>query len=964
MLRALGIIFLVLLVMLMAVGGGFLSHFLTRMNSPQVQNHNLQQVNHAVSPGGGGYPANYQPAPLPFPQSSQMQAVPVQQQINPIPVTVNQNPLSQQTNALRQVNAVTASTVNTMLAPATALQTAEENNTFKITEVESDGVIIWRGNGLLNHGKKEVLIKSGTNLKITVEHVSGDSFVQNRVYALHLITVEGDPITKELTTPLPGDGNTDSVTFDVAGTIAPGVYHLRISSQAAEPTVWTEAGGSTNIIFPEISLKPTISSLSVQKYGSETFAKDKSYGVYDGYLRIDVSSSNGQETFAFVNNENQFVKYISPVRSQKLPDSSGLWRYEVKIPNDTTLPGKLYVLRQQDNNHAYSQDGIKVEEQLYNRNGLTAKATLVQKDHPEVELKKNSDNQYFYNQTTFTLKLNIQNDGTGGNVNNSQLVVQDSNGKFLGKLDLVSDGPRDLELELPNVGKYTLVPMLMQGEQAFKSTRIDPIQISIATEGPIKGIIDASSFSQIAIEDEVTISFDKNYPVDESTIDATLTNSFALSKEGGNPANLAISSAEYLSSSNAIKFKLANASSPGLYHLEIKDTVKDLHGIALTGTYDVPKLVVSGDVTVGITRGLHGSTGNYVQYPEYTPPRENSVGFNPSDKVVTRVARLYYFRDAHRVAQIINRKIRSYNRHGVEMKNQLAGEALKKAEAATDLRKQNEKNAINAAVKTREAEAKLEDLQQALSRRSNETQQIQRDIQEMEGDLNRQRFLKSRDYANLPGLSDSEKKAEQEELQKLNEKISQEQTEVQLERARLSLSTANTDSALTRSRIQTAQTAVETARAEEIRLNDEWEVSQRKEERAYAEEFRKRVAAAHEDPDSYAEGVPNSKDPVEQVSLSVIGTGLIQLRGPLKGVNEVRTMINQIDAPVGQVRITLHTVQINGEHADRMEKVAMQIQRYIDHSRFLTMQSAQMLRNSIVKIASQKAAQVDAMCPE
>ncbi len=89
--------------------------------------------------------------------------------------------------------------------------------------------------------------------------------------------------------------------------------------------------------------------------------------------------------------------------------------------------------------------------------------------------------------------------------------------------------------------------------------------------------------------------------------------------------------------------------------------------------------------------------------------------------------------------------------------------------------------------------------------------------------------------------------------------------------------------------------------------------------------------------------------------MSVIGEGEIQLRGPIKGINVIRTMINQINAPVGQVRVGIHTVQINGEHADRMEKVAGRIQDYIDHSRFLTVQSAQLLRNAVVSVASRLA---------
>ena len=100
-----------------------------------------------------------------------------------------------------------------------------------------------------------------------------------------------------------------------------------------------------------------------------------------------------------------------------------------------------------------------------------------------------------------------------------------------------------------------------------------------------------------------------------------------------------------------------------------------------------------------------------------------------------------------------------------------------------------------------------------------------------------------------------------------------------------------------------------------------------------------------------AHAAAQTDDPVRQVSVSVIGEGLIQLRGPIKGVNIIRRMINQIDAPVGQVRINVHTVQINGEHGDRMEKVADRIQKYIDHSRFLTTRSAEILRKAVVKVA-------------
>jgi len=90
------------------------------------------------------------------------------------------------------------------------------------------------------------------------------------------------------------------------------------------------------------------------------------------------------------------------------------------------------------------------------------------------------------------------------------------------------------------------------------------------------------------------------------------------------------------------------------------------------------------------------------------------------------------------------------------------------------------------------------------------------------------------------------------------------------------------------------------------------------------EQFRREVAAAHEDPDTYAPGKPDSVDPVRQVSISVIGEGLIQLRGPIKGVNECRMMIHQIDTPVGTIITTsdfkIDETPVNDKPAD-LEKL-------------------------------------------
>lgn len=94
-----------------------------------------------------------------------------------------------------------------------------------------------------------------------------------------------------------------------------------------------------------------------------------------------------------------------------------------------------------------------------------------------------------------------------------------------------------------------------------------------------------------------------------------------------------------------------------------------------------------------------------------------------------------------------------------------------------------------------------------------------------------------------------------------------------------------------------------------------------------------------------------------QVSISVIGEGVLQLRGPIRGINEIRTMINQIDSPLGQVKVGLFTVQINGEEGDKMDEVAARLEGYIDLSRFLTNQSLQLLRRAVQETAGQISGQ-------
>ncbi|MEM1227027.1 MAG: hypothetical protein AAGJ40_15120 [Planctomycetota bacterium] len=367
----------------------------------------------------------------------------------------------------------------------------------------------------------------------------------------------------------------------------------------------------------------------------------------------------------------------------------------------------------------------------------------------------------------------------------------------------------------------------------------------------------------------------------------------------------------------------------GEYEVTISD-LEDVYGNAIEGDDGSAmfKRIIGADPDGSSTNslpgqvlpGIHGSTGPFVSFQEWTPPREVPDGFNPNDKVETRVARLYFFRDAHRVAQIINRKVRSYNRQGVSVARQLADQSRTKADQFTDARQQAEREAIRKAQETRELERELSEARQTLDSTLNEIQRQSRALQ-----------------------------TETDEQQ----------------RATIENSINSIDSAAQRlaQQVETLEGKVDSSQQIELDARERAQEAESQEQRARQEQFRREVAAAHADPDTYAPGVPGSADPIEQTSISVIGEGLIHLRGPLKGVNQIRMMINQIDTPVGQVRVNVHSTQINGDEAEKLEVVSSRIQTYVDQARFMSVQTGEMLRKSVMAVAGQRAEEARTLYP-
>ncbi|MBI1913276.1 MAG: hypothetical protein HYS12_00735 [Planctomycetes bacterium] len=516
-----------------------------------------------------------------------------------------------------------------------------------------------------------------------------------------------------------------------------------------------------------------------------------------------------------------------------------------------------------------------------------------------------------------------------------------------------------------------------------------PLRLSIRTRGPRVVGVEPPNFGTAPGVQTLVIQFDPADRVDPTTANSPANYRLVGSKGTGffdrdlaTPTSFTV---QFDPGQNRALLKVSDPR-PDIYQLTVfgseltgsTDTtnpnrtgIKDVYGNPLEGQEGKPvtdfKVVLSkpeglqpSDLPLE-TRGISGEPAPYVPFPEYTRFRRYPDGFNPSDKVDTRVARLYYFRDAHRVAQIINRKVKSYNYAAVAVRRRLADKARDLADTQTDERRKLQRQAEQAARDSREAERQLNQEQAALPQFQARGEQAGRAVQAVTLQRDQAQALVATLKQQLDTATDANR-------QTINAQLIQAQQNLTSLNATLDQAIANNNVeaknfAAAQERLAAAAATLQAKRTAEVAANEQAQQAAAKEERFREEQFRREVAAAHEDPDTYAPGKPDSDDPVEQVSVSVIGEGEIQLRGPIKGLNVIRTIINQIDAPVGQVRVAVHTVQVNGEHGDRMEKVVARIQRYIDHSRFLTTQSAQMLRKAVVLVASRKAAEVNRTSP-
>ena len=779
------------------------------------------------------------------------------------------------------------------------------------------------------------------------------------------------------------------------------------------------------VIVPSIGSppKPAVLQTANGEYAN-AMIKTTGIALFGDYFRVSGTNLADGASLSFL----VYGRADSNEPFQQLPDAVVVdvksenrnWTAVLKLPDLSQVNDcRLFVVSKSNSSQSFS-DPVEF---LYHGIDATAASPtgLAVEGVPLIEADRATASRFFLNKERISVTGNFDLESSIAAAN-TQVLIYDAEDRLLAKAPLVPEGGTKsakwtVEVTgLPD-GESVLRARFARG--ASRGPLSAPITVVKRIAGPQVEAVIPPNFGTAPGVQQLRIQFSpanrlvpanagnkRNYVL----LGSNSTGRFDL----GTERVIVPVTADFDSSSNTVtlNFRTDNAAAlltPDLYQLRInahpyneasylftagtvesKDTaafgIKDIFGNALEGLRGKPKTdhvvtltkpeskedgaAASGRLSSTEIAGIPESGGPYISYPEYTKYREIPAGFNPSDKVISRVVRLYYFRDAHRVTQIINRKAKSYNRQAVEMDAQLADAAGRAADAKTDLRRSTELKAVRAAKEARAAEEALQQHQTSLiaarSRLEIAKQKefgFQNDLQNIEAQIANVTPppTEPAEPAQANGENAADNGAPALDLSQLQQR--KRLIEQSLAAATIEKSNADGNVTLQEQRVNALLGEVQAKRHEEITATEAWEDAERQEQRAYEERFRREVAAKTADPDTYAPGVPTSDDPVAQVSISVIGEGLIQLRGPRKGVNIVHTMINQMDSPVGQVRVSIHTIQINGEHGDRMEKVAMRIQRYLDHSRFLTTQSAEMLRKAVAQVASRTAEQCYIECP-
>ena len=127
-------------------------------------------------------------------------------------------------------------------------------------------------------------------------------------------------------------------------------------------------------------------------------------------------------------------------------------------------------------------------------------------------------------------------------------------------------------------------------------------------------------------------------------------------------------------------------------------------------------------IVTGLGRGVAAS-GPHVPFPQFLDrgddPVADSGNRSSSNEVIAARVETYYFRDAHRLAQILNRGVKSYQAAAVSLLERAAQDAGESFEVAKSRRRELEFNASEKAKELRQKKKELATVAAALRQQLN-----------------------------------------------------------------------------------------------------------------------------------------------------------------------------------------------------------------------------------------------------
>lgn len=432
----------------------------------------------------------------------------------------------------------------------------------------------------------------------------------------------------------------------------------------------------------------------------------------------------------------------------------------------------------------------------------------------------------------------------------------------------------------------------------------------------------------------------------------------------------------------------------------------DSNGRATITIDGKPYQVPQNPIVTGLGRGVAAS-GPHVPFPQFLDrgddPVADSGNRSSSNEVIAARVETYYFRDAHRLAQILNRGVKSYQAAAVSLLERAAQDAGESFEVAKSRRRELEFNASEKAKELRQKKkelatvaaalrqqlnpgpnsgpngpttlsdyhASLDDLTKRRTSTTSEMQDLQngrvalldeqRRIRAEQATMPPPNAARRAELADALTLSQTRLATTNDQITDLGQQIAFLDNQIATLGTLIKSFVPPTAStpATPPPTVGTLNNLVADVQRLEVEVSEATLKAQQAndaEQLAAKNQFRAEVAAAKADPDTYVPGKLNSVDPVTQVSISVIGEGVLHLRGPRLGVVKIREMINQLDHPVGQVRLGIMTVQLNGESGARMENTMRRMEGHLSRGRFLTYVSQELFKRAVVEVSSRVAA--------